>query len=188
MSEPIRSQSVMELAQDIVRGWDMLPSTAPGRFEELRLARALLDLREAVERIAEPCVNEGIDLLIEQARTWNGLGSVGDTAELFLDLAEALEAAEDQVVREIAARDYHRKNRDEARAERDALADALRKIAAQQPKTLERLRAGGVVFDEMPHRDPSNWQQVAFWIYTDLCTTETIARAALVALDPEATA
>lgn len=32
--------------------------------------------------------------LIEQARTWNGTGSASDTAELLLDLADALEAAE----------------------------------------------------------------------------------------------
>lgn len=65
----------------------------------------------------------------------------------------------------------------------DELRAALERIAAQQPATLERLRRDGVVFDEQPHHDPSNWQQVAFWIYTDLCEVDTIARYALKEVD-----
>lgn len=62
--------------------------------------------------------------------------------------------------------------------ERDRLRDALDKIAAQQPKTLETLRKHGIVFDALG-ADPKNWQHVAFSIYNDLCEVDLIARAAL---------
>jgi hypothetical protein len=53
---------------------------------------------------------------------------------------------------------------------------ALDRIAEQQPRTLERLRIQGVVFDEAPRGDPTSWQSIAFWIYTDLCKVDLIAR------------
>jgi hypothetical protein len=56
--------------------------------------------------------------------------------------------------------------------------EALGRIAAQQPKTLEMLRSNGIVFDSIGN-EPGNWQHVAFSIYTDLCEVDSIARAAL---------
>jgi hypothetical protein len=66
-------------------------------------------------------------------------------------------------------------------ADRERLREALERIRAQQPMTLETLRRNGVVFDGPLGNDPGNWQHVAFTIYTDLCETESIARAALAA-------
>lgn len=68
------------------------------------------------------------------------------------------------------------------KAQRDALAEALRQTQAKQPETLEKLRTRGVVFDKAPMPDPDDpkqWQLVAFWIYNELCEVESIARAAL---------
>lgn len=56
---------------------------------------------------------------------------------------------------------------------------ALEEIAKAQPRTLRWLELNGVVFDEIPNPDPSNWQSVAFSIYTDLCEVDMIARQAL---------
>lgn len=66
--------------------------------------------------------------------------------------------------------------------------DALKRIAAQQPKTLETLRSHGIVFDGPLGTDPKNWQHVAFSIYTDLCEVDSWANEALVtihAAEPE---
>ncbi len=65
-----------------------------------------------------------------------------------------------------------------------AATEALDRIAEQQPKTLENLRSHGVVFDEIG-ADPTNWQHVAFTIYTDLCEIDMIARNALAALNEQ---
>src|SRR5262245_2179489 len=45
------------------------------------------------------------------------------------------------------------------------LREALESVGGCQRETVATLRAEGVVFDEQPHRDWANWQQVAFWIY-----------------------
>jgi hypothetical protein len=77
---------------------------------------------------------------------------------------------------------YAEKCVDEAEAaERRAndLADALRAVTEQQPKTVEWLRANGIVFDGPLGTDPGNWQHVAFSIYNDLCEADSVARAAL---------
>jgi len=60
--------------------------------------------------------------------------------------------------------------------------DALEAIAALQPARLDKLRAAGVVFDDIG-RDPGNWQHVAFSLYTDLCEVDSYARAGLAELD-----
>lgn len=60
--------------------------------------------------------------------------------------------------------------------------EALERIAEQQQKTLGWIRANGIVFDGPLGTDPSNWQQVAFSIYSDLCEVDTIARSALAVL------
>lgn len=60
-----------------------------------------------------------------------------------------------------------------------AAREALARIAEQQPRTLEKLRAHGVVFDGPLGADPKNFQHVAFSIYTDLCEVDSIARTAL---------
>lgn len=62
-----------------------------------------------------------------------------------------------------------------AEARAAAAETALRKIAAQQQKTLGWLEANGVVFDGPLGTDPSNWQHVAFSIYADLCEMDTWA-------------
>jgi phosphopentomutase len=55
---------------------------------------------------------------------------------------------------------------------------ALELIAEQQPRALDKLRAHGIVFADIGN-DPSNWQHVAFSLYTDLCEVDAIARGAL---------
>lgn len=55
---------------------------------------------------------------------------------------------------------------------------ALEMIGAKQQETLETLRSNGVVFDAIGN-DPTNWQHVAFTIYTDLCEMDTWAHQAL---------
>jgi len=59
---------------------------------------------------------------------------------------------------------------------------ALRTISEVQPRTLAALREHGVVFDRAPGPNPTwdDWQHVAFWLYTQLCEVDTIARSALV--------
>lgn len=64
----------------------------------------------------------------------------------------------------------------------EEVAEAIERIAEQQPKTLATLRHHGIVFDGPLGNDPKNWQHVAFSIYTDLCEVDTIARAALAGL------
>lgn len=59
------------------------------------------------------------------------------------------------------------------------IAKDMERIAEQQSKTLDWLQANGIVFDNLD----DHWQKVAFSIYTDLCETDTIARAALARLD-----
>ena len=59
-----------------------------------------------------------------------------------------------------------------------ALADmrrALERIAEQQTKTIDWLRANGIVFDNLD----DHWQKVAFSIYNDLCEVDTWAHDAL---------
>jgi hypothetical protein len=73
---------------------------------------------------------------------------------------------------------------DEGAEELAQAREALAIVRARQPATLARLEAQGVVFDKAPSGDDSpegRWQNIAFWIYTDLCEVETIARAALAA-------
>lgn len=58
--------------------------------------------------------------------------------------------------------------------------DALKRIAEQQQTTLKWLEEAGIVFDEKPRPAvPGDWQQIAFWVYTDLCQVDVIARTAL---------
>jgi hypothetical protein len=56
---------------------------------------------------------------------------------------------------------------------------ALEEIAKAQPRTLRWLELNGIVFTGPLGTDPSDWQQVAFSIYSDLCEVDTIARMAL---------
>jgi len=65
-----------------------------------------------------------------------------------------------------------------------ALEAVLEKIAAQQPKVLEVLRSHGIVFRELGH-DPTNFEHVAFSIYTYLCEVDCWAREALAVANPE---
>ena len=57
----------------------------------------------------------------------------------------------------------------------DKAADALREIAAIQPRRVEWFREHGIVFDSAPRADGDRWQNIAFAIYTDLCEAESIA-------------
>jgi ribosomal protein S27AE len=78
-----------------------------------------------------------------------------------------------------------REERDAALARAAALGEALERIAEQQQQTLAKLRKHGIVFEAIG-ADPSNWQHVAFSIYTDLCQVDTIARTALAsAAEPD---
>ena len=63
-------------------------------------------------------------------------------------------------------------------AEHERLREGVRKIAGQQPITLEMIRHNGFVFDDIG-REPGNWKHLAFSIYVDLCEVDTIARALL---------
>lgn len=61
---------------------------------------------------------------------------------------------------------------------------ALKRIEALQPAALERFRREGVVFDKSPMSNPKQteaerWQDVAFWLYTDLCEANKICRSLL---------
>ena len=67
-------------------------------------------------------------------------------------------------------------------AERQQAIDALREIEPQQQRILEWFRSEGIIFDTAPGGDPKSWQHIAFTIYTALCETDSIARAALVKL------
>jgi hypothetical protein len=59
----------------------------------------------------------------------------------------------------------------------DRLKEALElldKFEQLQPKAIERLRAEGVVFTKSPLSNPEiteaeKWEDIAFWLYTDLC-------------------
>jgi hypothetical protein len=64
------------------------------------------------------------------------------------------------------------------RAECDRYRNALERIKAQQPETLETIRRNGFVFDSIGH-EPGNWQHLAFTIYNDLCSVDSIACDAL---------
>lgn len=63
------------------------------------------------------------------------------------------------------------------------LEDALREIGAMQSKAKERLKARNLVFDmdltKTPVTEADKWQRLAFWLYTDLCEANLIARQAL---------
>lgn len=58
------------------------------------------------------------------------------------------------------------------------LETALRRIAEQQPLTLQTIESNGFVFTDIGQQ-PGNWQHLAFSIYTDLCEVDTIARGVL---------
>jgi hypothetical protein len=90
-------------------------------------------------------------------------------------------------------REYSSETQDEyqrlwhtAAAQRTRYRAALNQIANQQPATLARLEREGVVFDKAPRLPADDWQQIAFWIYTDLCEVDTIARQALKGGDEDA--
>jgi glycyl-tRNA synthetase beta chain len=70
-------------------------------------------------------------------------------------------------------------------SEADQLRAALDRVAEQQPKTIDRLRANGIVFDGPLGTDPDNWEHVAFAIYSDLCEMASIARAALAGVQAD---
>jgi hypothetical protein len=59
------------------------------------------------------------------------------------------------------------------------LETALRRAREFQPHRVEWFRVNGIVFDRAPNGDVTDWQNIAFHIYTDLCEVEAIARAAL---------
>jgi hypothetical protein len=86
------------------------------------------------------------------------LASVQERQEV---LADALAAAGDEIVK------------------LQEFKEALEKIAQAQPRVLRWLELNGIVFDGPLGADPTNWQHVAFSIYTDLCEVDTIARQAL---------
>ena len=61
---------------------------------------------------------------------------------------------------------------------------ALQKIEALQPAALAGMREHGYVFDRRPSSEPpvteaDRWQDLAFWLYTDLCEANSICRRAL---------
>jgi len=61
------------------------------------------------------------------------------------------------------------------------LVAALQKIQALQPAAVERFRKGNYVFDKRPAKEPpvteaDRWQDLAFWLYTDLCEANLICR------------
>lgn len=61
--------------------------------------------------------------------------------------------------------------------------EALQKIQAMHPAVLDNLRKGKYVFNNAPIRHPvteaDRWQELAFWLYTDLCQANLICRQAL---------
>jgi len=66
-------------------------------------------------------------------------------------------------------------DRPAAEARATTLAEALARIRAVQPAALRRFHVQGTVFDG----NGGEWERVALELYTDLCETESIARAAL---------
>ncbi len=69
--------------------------------------------------------------------------------------------------------------------ERDAYREALRLITQAQPGIVAVLRKHGVVFDGPLGNDPTNFQHVAFSIYTTLCEVDSIARNALACTEKD---
>ena len=69
-------------------------------------------------------------------------------------------------------------------AERQQAIDALRELEPMQQRVLAGFEKHGIVFDRAPsvNPDPSDWQQVAFSIYTSLCEVDSIVSAALVSI------
>ena len=104
--------------------------------------------------------------------------STFDTAHLLERAAAALAAEKERADRWETDFNAERAWRE---AQVAALREALERTRAIQPATLERLRTEGVVFDRAPGPDKSwdDWQHIAFWIYTELCEIEQIAREAL---------
>ncbi len=76
-----------------------------------------------------------------------------------------------------ALAEVERWERDRARLE--AIEAAVTEAATKQQKTLGWIRAHGIVFDGPLGTDPTNWQHIAFSIYSDLCEMDAILRAAL---------
>ena len=63
-----------------------------------------------------------------------------------------------------------------------AVARAAREVTTKQQECLESFRSHGIVFNDIGN-DPTNWQHVAFTIYSDLCEAEAGCRAALARLE-----
>jgi hypothetical protein len=74
--------------------------------------------------------------------------------------------------------DYYWPLIEACKVERDRYRAALGQIKKQQPETLETIRRNGFVFDSIGH-ESGNWQHLAFTIYNDLCSVDSIACAAL---------
>lgn len=67
---------------------------------------------------------------------------------------------------------------------------ALAAISEVQPRCIEWLRDRGIVFREWPSSNfkdvaPDRWEEIAGWIYTFVCETDTKARSALSLLGVE---
>jgi len=69
------------------------------------------------------------------------------------------------------------------------LVAALQQIQALQPAVVERLREGNYVFNRSPIKPPiteaDRWQELGFWLYTDLCQANLICRQVLEEAEEE---
>jgi hypothetical protein len=120
------------------------------------------------------------DVAIRDGESWNDrrLPEIGRALH---DVLARLAETEEERVELWSAYTSALRDLDAAEVDRDRYRDALERIKAQQPETLEMIRRNGFVFDSIGH-EPGNWQHLAFTIYNDLCSVDTIVRAAL---DPE---
>ncbi len=67
------------------------------------------------------------------------------------------------------------------------LEGCLSQIESLQPKALDRFRKDGIIFDKSPISKADKWQDVAFWLYTDLCEANSLCRNVVEDKLPEAT-
>lgn len=93
---------------------------------------------------------------VDAAKVWEGTAET--LAQHLGETAVKLKAAEEQL---------------------SILKCAMIAVARQQPRTIGWLREHGVVFAGPLGTDPTNFEHVAFSLYTDICQIDSIARNAL---------
>lgn len=193
---------------EILNTWDALVARITDL--EARVAacdrgrRIYRDQRDAAEAqvaaLTAQLENEaaGVDVALQNARLLNIVrdleaqvaaltAQVGAASDREAGLSDALDDVRERLAALTQERDEWRDRAGKGHATAlDMLAttrQALTEVSERQPKTIDWLRANGIVFDGPLGIDPGNWEHVAFSIYNDLCEADDIARRALAATD-----